>query len=55
MTYLLERLNEASTWRGILALVTAAGVTLTPELQGAIVAAGLAAIGLVNVFVAEKK
>ena len=27
--YLIERLKEASTWRGIVALLTAVGVTLS--------------------------
>ncbi len=52
--YLLARLAEPSTWRGILALVTAAGVALTPEQSSAIIAAGLAVIGLIGVFTADK-
>lgn len=50
MTYILNRLKEPSTWRGILAMVTAVGVKLHPELQEAIISAGLALIGLVNIF-----
>lgn len=50
MTYILDRLKEPSTWRGILAMVTAVGVKLHPELQEAIISAGLALIGLVNIF-----
>lgn len=55
MNYLLERLNEASTWRGLAALTTAFGVALNPDQMNAIVAAGLGVIGLINVFRAEKK
>lgn len=45
----LERLSENSTWRGLLLIATALGVKLEPELQNAILAAGLSAIGLINV------
>lgn len=47
--YILERLKEASTWRGIVALITAVGVALSPEQVEAIVAAGLAVVGLIGV------
>ena len=50
MKYLLERLKEPSTWRGLLALLTAVGVKLHPEMQEAILATGLALIGMINVF-----
>jgi hypothetical protein len=53
--YLLERLKEASTWRGIVALLTAIGVTLSPAQGEAIIALGLAAIGTLGVFTADKK
>jgi len=45
----LERLSENSTWRGLLLIATALGIKLDPELQNAILAAGLSAIGLINV------
>jgi len=54
MNYILERLKEPSTWRGLLALATALGVKLHPEMQEAILTAGLALIGAVNVFRKEK-
>jgi hypothetical protein len=50
MNYILEKLKEPSTWRGILAMITAVGVKLHPELQEAIISAGLALIGMVNIF-----
>jgi C4-dicarboxylate transporter len=50
MNYILARLKEASTWRGIAALITAAGVSLSPAQSDAIVAAGLSIIGLIAVF-----
>jgi hypothetical protein len=55
LDFILERGKEASTWRGLVALVTAAGVAVSPELTEAIVAVGLAIIGLLGVFTADKK
>ena len=49
MTYLLERLKEPSTWRGLFALLTAVGLKLHPEMQEAILTTGLALIGMINV------
>jgi hypothetical protein len=46
---LLARLGENSTWRGILLVATAVGVKLEPDLQNAILAAGLGLVGLINV------
>lgn len=54
MNYILDRLKEPSTWRGILAMITAVGVKLHPEMQEAIISAGLALIGMVNIFRKEK-
>jgi hypothetical protein len=50
MKYLLERLKEPSTWRGLFALLTAVGLKLHPEMQEAILTTGLALIGMINVF-----
>jgi hypothetical protein len=55
MKYLTDRLSEMSTWRGLIALGTALGVKLAPNQQEAIVATGLAIIGLINVFRVERK
>lgn len=48
--YISNRLREESTWRGLILLVTAAGIQLSPEQQGAILAAGLALVGCINTF-----
>jgi hypothetical protein len=53
--FILARGKESSTWRGIVALLTAAGVALSPEQGEAIVALGLAVIGAIGVFTADKK
>jgi hypothetical protein len=55
MKYLTDRLSEMSTWRGLIALATALGIKLAPNQQEAIVSAGLALIGLINVFRVERK
>lgn len=52
--YILNRLKEPSSWRGIIALITAMGVQLAPDQVDAIVSLGLAVIGVINVFVKEK-
>jgi len=55
MNYVLEKLSENSTWRGLIGLATAGGVVLSPDLQGAIIAMGMALIGLINVVRKEKQ
>ncbi|OWY40059.1 hypothetical protein CEK28_04810 [Xenophilus sp. AP218F] len=46
--YLLARLREPSTWRGVVLVATACGLMLSPQQQEAIVTAGLALAGLVG-------
>jgi hypothetical protein len=55
MHYLIQRLSEQSTWRGLVLLLTAFGVQLEPELQNHIIAAGLSVVGIINVFRRERK
>ena len=55
LDWLLARAKERSTWVGITALVSAAGVALHPELVEAIAAAGTAIAGLIAVATADKK
>jgi len=54
MKYLLDRLSEPSTWRGIISMLTALGVKLRPDLAEAIISGGLSAMGLINVIRKEK-
>jgi hypothetical protein len=54
MKYILERLAEASTWRGIMAFLTGVGVVISPDLQAAIIATGLAVMGLIGVATKDK-
>ena len=53
MNWLLERLKEQNTWRGLILLATAFGVKLDPDQSEAIIAGGLAIVGLINVFSKE--
>ena len=46
---IIDKLTQESTWRGIVALLMAVGVTLEPGRMDAIVAAGMTIIGLINV------
>ena len=55
MTYLLARLKEPSTWRGLAVLATAAGVQMSPEQIAAIVPVGLAVAGAIGAFFPDRK
>ena len=46
---LLAKLSENSTWRGMILVATAVGVKIEPELQEAILVAGLSLVGLINI------
>lgn len=52
--FILARLKEASTWRAIILLLTALGVPIAPLLADRIIAIGLAAAGLVGVFMPDQ-
>ena len=47
--YVVNRLKEASTWRGIFMLLTALGLNIAPELQDSILQAGVALVGVAGV------
>ena len=55
LDYALTRLSEPSTWRGITLLLTALGIGLDPEQATAITGAGLAIVGVINVFKKDAK
>ena len=50
LQWIIARLNEPSTYRGVAAILTAVGIILSPEQVAAITALGLATIGILNVF-----
>lgn len=52
----LAKLSEKSTWLGLLALASSAGVTfLTPEHQALVANFGLALVGLVSCVLKERQ
>lgn len=54
MNWLLNRLTERSTWRGVIVALTSAGVlTLGEEMRSAIISAGVGLFVLVEVLVKE--
>ena len=55
LDYIMDRLQEPSTWRGLVFVISAAGITLEPSKANAIAAAGMALVGAINIFRKEKK
>ena len=51
--YLLALARERSTWRGVVAILTAFGLVVSPEQSDAIIAGGLAVIGLIGTFMRD--
>jgi len=52
--YLVSRAKERSTWLGLISLATALGLALDAAQQEAVIAAGMAAAGLVAAFTRDK-
>ncbi len=55
LDYLLARLREYSTWRGIAAIGATAGVLIAPEVLDATYKAFVALLGLAAVFAPNRK
>ena len=53
--FIMNRLREPSTWRGLILMLTALGVKLEPQQIEAIVTFGLATVGAIGVFVPDSK
>jgi hypothetical protein len=53
MKFLIRRLHEPSTWRGLVLLLTAFGVGLSPEQKEVIIGLGLAIVGALGAFVPD--
>ncbi len=53
--YILNRLTERSTWLGLLAEATACGATIEQDLARLIIAAGMAAAGLIGIVTKDRK
>ena len=52
--WLLDRLREPSTWRGLVWLATVAGLSIRPDQAEAIVVAGMTLAGLLGVFLPDE-
>ncbi|MBF0444251.1 MAG: hypothetical protein HQL68_01575 [Magnetococcales bacterium] len=49
MNYLINRLKEPSTWRSLILLLTAFGLSISPEAMEHIVTVGVGLSGLVGI------
>ena len=54
MKYILDRLKEPSSWRGLVMLATAFGVSVSPELMASIIAAGTGLAGVIGFVFKDK-
>jgi hypothetical protein len=52
--YILQRLQESSTWQGLVLVWTAIGITLHHEATQEILGAGLALVGAIKILTEEK-
>ena len=46
---ILKRLKQESTWRGLIVVITLVGVKLQPDQIEAIITAGVALVGAINI------
>jgi len=51
----VERMKEPSTWRGLIALATLAGYSISPEQGELIISTGVGLYSIINIFRKEKK
>lgn len=55
LKWVFDRAEEPSTWRGLTVVLTTLGVILSPAQTAAIITAGAAIAGAIEVFRKEKK
>jgi hypothetical protein len=55
METILKYAEQQSTWKGLIGLSSAIGVTVSPDLSTQIIALAMALIGIINVIRNEKK
>ena len=55
LEWTLARAQERSTWLGAVLLLSSFGVSVSPELQAALVQVGLAVSGLVLVLIKDRR
>ena len=53
MAYILNRLKEASTWRGIILVATAAGAHWSPESPATIITVGVGLAGAIGALIPD--
>ena len=53
--YVVNRAKEASTWRGVVMLLTALSLNISPEMADAIIGVGIAVAGLVGILLPDSK
>ena len=53
VSYIVERLKEPSTWRGLVWIITAVGFALSEDQKQSIATAGMTLAGLIGVFTSE--
>lgn len=54
MAWILARLKEPSTWRGIVLLLTALGIRVRPDVWEYVASAGMAIAGLIGVLTSDE-
>ena len=54
MKYIVDRLKEPSSWRGLVMIATAFGVSINPELLDSIIAAGTGLAGVIGFVFKDK-
>ena len=54
MKYILDRLKEPSSWRGLVMIATAFGVTVNPELLNSIIIVGTGLAGVIGFVFKDK-
>jgi hypothetical protein len=54
MAYLIERMKEPSTWRGLILIATGLGAGWSQESQGIIVSAGVALAGVLGALLPDR-
>ena len=53
LPWIVARMREASTWKGLIALAAAFGVYISPENAAIILAAGVGIAGFINVVITD--
>lgn len=54
LAYVVARMGEGSTWAGLVLILTASGITVSPERASAITAIGLGLAGLIRAAFPDK-